>query len=451
MELTEKELQVEFNKDFYQPDYLSKFKINGRKRQSDIAAIIPTYNRCPFDRESKNYKYNPLAVCISALLLQKSSIKEIIIVDDASTDHTKEVVDDFEKEAYATKGVKIKYFRNEKRMGSSISRNIGAKHASTKYLFFLDDDCAPTPYLTFISSIVIKKLEADDENFSVLILPVYDRASIPRESQSVADLTKSFFKIVSKSAHFNAIPEEYIEIKNEFLNKGLKILKPLKVYQSWGHFIVQRDKYLDVEGFPDFATWPNKTGEEQEFACRLIENAYTLYYLPDPKASSFHGSYGSQVNMDFLGDDWLSMITKGNLSLVEYSKLCNEGIMSGNRVSDEEYFYSKIIASFCILYKRNTKEAINWAKKTYQKYVVENKPYWSKRQSKSSVTSTQRREELWYKAITDGLRLLLKTERRKMYKLEKIVESFKSKDQIEDLQEKSFFDLLIALFNKENK
>jgi len=430
-EITKEDLRREFSKDFYRIDYLLSLKINRRKRKEDISAIIPTYNRCPFDKTSENYKYNPLSVCINALLLQRSSIKEIIIVDDASTDNTKEVVDELKAEAYSTKGIEIKYFCNSERKGSSVSRNIAAKNASGKYLYFLDDDCVPTPYLSFISMIVIKKLAKADKNFAALVLPVYDRASFPVIAPSISDLTRSFLKRGTMGANFNSIPAEYLTAKNRFLNKVLKIFKPIQVYQTWGHFIIDRSRYLDVGGFPDFATWPNKAGEEQEFACRLIENTYTLYYLPENKASSFHGAFGAKMG-GFEGYDWLSNITHGKLSLVEYSKICDEGVVSGNRVGVEDYCYSRIVASFCIIYKRNTKEAINWARTSYEGFVVENKKIWYPSYARGQAFLREKREEIWHRAISDGLNLLIKNEQKKLTKLDGFIQSLRTKGKLDE-------------------
>lgn len=425
------DLRQEFKKDFYQADYLLTLKINRRKRKEDISAIIPTYNRCPFGKNSVNYKYNPLSVCINALLLQRSSIKEIVVVDDASTDNTKEVVEDLAREAYSTKGIKINYFYNSEKKGSSVSRNIGAKQASGKYLFFLDDDCVPAPHLSFISMIVIKKLEKMDRNFTALVLPVYNRASFPKIAVPISDLSKSFFKRGTKSANFNSVPLEYLTAKERFFNKNLKIFKPIQVYQTWGHFIIDRSKYLDVGGFPDFATWPNKAGEEQELACRLIENAYTLYYLPETKASSFHGAYGAKIG-GFDGHDWLSVITDGKLSFLEFSKICDNGIMSGNRVGVEDYCYCKIIAPFCIIYKRNTKEAINWAKISYQEFVAENKKTWYPEYAGKQTFLREQREKIWQRAISGGLNLLFEAEQKKLVKLHGFIRSLRKKGQLEE-------------------
>jgi len=186
-----------------------------------------------------------------------------------------------------------------------------------------------------------------------------------------------------------------------------------------------------VGGFPDFATWPNKAGEEQELACRFIENAYSLYYMPDPKASSCHGAYGAKIG-SFLGRDWMFDLTGGDLNLVKFSEICENGIMSGNRVSAREYVYSKIISSFCIIYKRNTKEAINWARKSYEDFVSLNEKKWYPSYAKDPILSRKKREKIWHKAINDGLNLLFWSEQKKLTKLDGFIRSLRKKGRLEE-------------------
>ena len=58
---------------------------------------------------------------------------EIIIVDDGSTDNTKEVIDKFQDR-------RIKYIKLDKNQGASNARNIGIKAAKGKYISFQDSD-----------------------------------------------------------------------------------------------------------------------------------------------------------------------------------------------------------------------------------------------------------------------------------------------------------------------
>jgi glycosyltransferase involved in cell wall biosynthesis len=100
----------------------------GHKAESmtRFSIIIPTYNRGYLIGEA-----------IRSVLDQSYPEFELIIVDDGSTDNTREVVAAFKSE-------KIKYFfkQNEER---AIARNYGAVHATGNYLIFLDSDDKPTP------------------------------------------------------------------------------------------------------------------------------------------------------------------------------------------------------------------------------------------------------------------------------------------------------------------
>jgi glycosyltransferase involved in cell wall biosynthesis len=86
-----------------------------------FSVIVPTYNRAfIIDR------------CINSILAQEYVSFEIIVVDDGSTDNTKEVVCQYMDS-------RINYFFQENR-GVSVARNEGSKLAKGDYLVFLDSD-----------------------------------------------------------------------------------------------------------------------------------------------------------------------------------------------------------------------------------------------------------------------------------------------------------------------
>ncbi|MCZ8511946.1 glycosyltransferase family 2 protein [Paenibacillus filicis] len=94
------------------------------------SVIIPTFNRAEqllltlvsFDRV--NYLKDQY---------------EIIVVDDGSTDGTRELVKGFRS------GLRLHYFANEVQRGRSVTRNLGLRHAKGGYVVFCDADFIVLP------------------------------------------------------------------------------------------------------------------------------------------------------------------------------------------------------------------------------------------------------------------------------------------------------------------
>ena len=89
-----------------------------------VSIVIITYNRARF-----------LPEAIESVLAQSFADWEMIVVDDASTDNTKEVV-----EKYCACDSRIKYYRNPENLNISKSRNRGMELAVGKYIAVLDSD-----------------------------------------------------------------------------------------------------------------------------------------------------------------------------------------------------------------------------------------------------------------------------------------------------------------------
>lgn len=85
-----------------------------------ISVIIPTYNRGKY-----------IAQAIDSVLKQDYRPLEVIIVDDGSTDATREIVESY--------GSCIRYFYKDN-AGSASARNFGVDKASGKFLAWLDSD-----------------------------------------------------------------------------------------------------------------------------------------------------------------------------------------------------------------------------------------------------------------------------------------------------------------------
>ncbi|MCL4553034.1 MAG: glycosyltransferase family 2 protein [Candidatus Marsarchaeota archaeon] len=85
-----------------------------------VSVIIPTYNRAKY-----------VAIAIESALNQDYPSLEVIVVDDGSTDGTREAL-----RPYAGR---IRYIYQENQ-GESVARNTGVQLARSAYIAFLDDD-----------------------------------------------------------------------------------------------------------------------------------------------------------------------------------------------------------------------------------------------------------------------------------------------------------------------
>ena len=89
-------------------------------KKDRVSVIIPTYNYGHF-----------ITDCINSVLNQSYDDLEIIVVDDGSTDNTRDVLNPYTS--------KIKYIYQDN-SGQSSARNNGLKHSTGEYIQFLDSD-----------------------------------------------------------------------------------------------------------------------------------------------------------------------------------------------------------------------------------------------------------------------------------------------------------------------
>ncbi len=103
-----------------------------------VSIIMPSYNTAPYIAES-----------IRSVMAQTYTDWELIIVDDASTDSTDEVVKDVILSGAQAESKdlssKIHYFKNDRNRGAAYSRNRALREAKGKWIAFLDSDDLWTP------------------------------------------------------------------------------------------------------------------------------------------------------------------------------------------------------------------------------------------------------------------------------------------------------------------
>ncbi|PRO65842.1 glycosyltransferase family 2 protein [Alkalicoccus urumqiensis] len=196
-----------------------------------VSVVIPTYNRS-----------NTLTRAINSVLKQTYPVKEIIIVDDNSSDNTSEVIETF-------KDPRIRYLVNKENQGGAFSRNRGIVASEGDVIAFQDSD----------DEWVKEKLE--------LQMPFIDKGT--------ADVVcSSYNQIIQKKS--NKIPQFDVKEDEDFYTKLL-----------WGNFIgtptiVAKKNVLISEMFdeslPRFQDW--------ELMIR-ISHKYKIAFINSPLVDAY--------------------------------------------------------------------------------------------------------------------------------------------------------------------
>jgi hypothetical protein len=143
-----------------------------------VSVIIPTYNRTRY-----------LSKAIDSVLSQTYKDYEIIVVDDGSTDNTKEVLQKYMG--------KIKYLYQENK-GIAAARNFGIRNSTGDFIGFLDND---DQWLPNKLEIQIKTLEKNSK-----LAFVCSASHVIDEQGSIID----FWRVKSKESFENLFEGNFI-------------------------------------------------------------------------------------------------------------------------------------------------------------------------------------------------------------------------------------------------
>lgn len=359
-----------------------------------VSVIIPTYNRCPHTLEEDA---NPLGWCLESLLTQRGgNLDEIIIVDDASSDYTKDVVNYFSD---LSKKIFISYIQNNEKKGMCRSRNVGISRAMNNLLLFLDDDCVFSRYMLFGANYTFNNL---GENTVALHPPIYQRKTIP-EFVSVIDIGILDLDKGIITGNYNGFPIEYTsDIEKNFMDNDLKILKPVEIKNLAGVFLVKKEALEEVNGFPENFPWENEYGAETELALNFSKNGWQMFLTPDPKFYCVHLKYGVNGNNKCREDLMISQ--RLNLKHLIRKSDFTMNNTGGRTNKTEEWFYNTLLSSFFIIGKRNFNGARNLANRFYNDFVLKNNLSLSGLDIK--INDFSRRYQIWKDAVLEGERLV---------------------------------------------
>ena len=183
-----------------------------------ISIIIPNYN---------NEKY--LSQCLESILQQSYKNIEIVIIDDASTDNSIEILKEYEKK-YSF----IKVIYNKKNQGVTKNRDSAIKIATGEYITTLDSD----DY--FIDN---KKLEKELETIrkfknqgknniiafsNIVLVDAQSKRLFPNAKNNIAE-GNILIEIFTRSC---MVPRDFIFTKEQYIVAGGFDLD-IPIYEDW--------------------------------------------------------------------------------------------------------------------------------------------------------------------------------------------------------------------------
>ena len=190
----------------------------------DVSVIIPNYNGEKFIKEA-----------IDSVLNQARVNVEVIVVDDGSTDNSKDLL-----EAY---GNRIKVFFQENK-GAPAARNLGIKNASADFIKFLDSDDVLTKDTLKRELEISKKIGENKIAFGDILY------------------------IDKNSVVINSNPKLRVKRKEE--SELVHFLKNNPLTSSPLH---RKAQLLSIDGFKNLPK-----GQEWDLHLRLFLKGYEFYY-----------------------------------------------------------------------------------------------------------------------------------------------------------------------------
>ena len=263
-----------------------------------ISVIIPSYNR-----------EHLIGRSIRSVLNQTYKEIEVIVVDDGSTDNTRDVVSSF-------KDSRIRYIRHDNNRGGCIARNTGINASRGEYIAFQDSDDEWLP----------EKMEKQMHVFN----------SVPKY---VGIVYSAFLRVKDCSASF--IPSNKVTIKDgNLLNQLIK-----------GNFIstqttILRKTCFDKAGVFDknlhrLQDWELFIRMSKYFEFKYISEPLVIVYHQKDSISSSKKAYFEAIIL--IVEKHLDSFSKNNVTLAAtYRHIGTELFSLGNNELGREYLLKAI-------------------------------------------------------------------------------------------------------------
>lgn len=201
-----------------------------------VSVIIPVY-----DGEKT------LKQCLTSILNQTYKNYEVIVVNNNSTDKTKDIIKEFQKKK-KSKNKKIKYLF-EKQRGRGVARNTGIKKAKGKIIAMTDSDCiVPKDWLEELTKPIIYENESVVMGFEKDLIKNFWTKNIQKANWK-------FFKRNLHGKYISHIDTKNFAIKSSIMKK-LMFDSGLKAFEDFD-FYLRLKKIAEVRFKPSIMAGHN--------------------------------------------------------------------------------------------------------------------------------------------------------------------------------------------------
>lgn len=182
-----------------------------------------------------------VAACLQALVAQEGQDAgyEVILVDDGSTDDTREITKKFSS---------VRLISSDHR-GPASARNLGVQSAAGDIVLFTDADCAPAP--NWLSAMTAPFVAAQE--------PVAGAKGVYR-------------------THQHEIMARFVQLEYEEKYERMARAPSIDFIDTYSA-AYRRDIFLANGGFDE--AFPSASVEDQDFSFRLAEKGYRMVFVPE--------------------------------------------------------------------------------------------------------------------------------------------------------------------------
>lgn len=236
---------------------------------SKVTVLIPFYNPGSYILEA-----------LDSVFLQTYKDWQIILIDDASTDNTVTIIEDYLKDP------RVRLVRHSQNMGQSKSMNTGLKQVETPFLIQLDADDWFYPHTL---EILIKETETNPEEIAVFsgninVLFEFSKNEAIRKRNRNIQLLKKQERLRTKAQ--TIVRGRSFQNRYDFLMANCSV---------WPRFYLT-SALQSVGGWPVDDPYEGRYAEDLSVLLRLIEN-YRFHWVDEVLMNHRRHNY-NQSNME---------------------------------------------------------------------------------------------------------------------------------------------------------